>query len=88
MVSAGCRFFCGPNAKKSAALAKQGKKRPRKGQGKTVESSDGGLPHSPLPSEGLTGPQILLNAPSRICGRTGHSPLVQYNSAPVPLGPE
>ena len=24
-----CRFFCGPNAKKSAALAKQQKKRPR-----------------------------------------------------------
>ena len=32
-----CRFFCGPNAKKSAALAKQQKKRPRrddKGEGK------------------------------------------------------
>ena len=32
-----CRFFCGPNAKKSAALAKQQKKRPRgddKGKGK------------------------------------------------------
>ena len=28
-----CRFFCGPNAKKSAALAKQQKKRPR-GDGK------------------------------------------------------
>ena len=34
-----CRFFCGPNAKKSAALAKQQKKRPRgddKGKGKQV----------------------------------------------------
>ena len=31
------RFFCGPNAKKSAALAKQQKKRPRgddEGEGK------------------------------------------------------
>ena len=36
-----CRFFCGPNAKKSAALAKQGKKRPRKGQAKTVDDSEG-----------------------------------------------
>ena len=30
------RFFCGPHAKKSAALAKQQKKKP-KGKGKTVE---------------------------------------------------
>lgn len=35
-----CRFFCGPHAKKSAALAKQQKKRPKgKGKGKTVEES-------------------------------------------------
>ena len=32
------RFFCGPHAKKSAALAKQQKKKP-KGKGKTVEES-------------------------------------------------
>ena len=33
-----CRFFCGPHAKKSHALAKQQKKRPRGGSN-TVESS-------------------------------------------------
>lgn len=32
------RFFCGPHAKKSAALAKQQKKKP-KGKGKTVDVS-------------------------------------------------
>lgn len=32
------RFFCGPHAKKSAALAKQQKK--RKGKGKTVEGDE------------------------------------------------
>lgn len=32
------RFFCGPHAKKSAALAKQQKKKP-KGKGKTMEAS-------------------------------------------------
>jgi len=38
-----CRFFCGPNAKKSAALAKQQKKRPRgddKGKGKQAADAD------------------------------------------------
>lgn len=35
------RFFCGPNAKKSAALAKQQKKRPR-GDGKSKSKSVGG----------------------------------------------
>lgn len=32
------RFFCGPHAKKSAALAKQQKKKP-KGKGKTMDES-------------------------------------------------
>ena len=35
------RFFCGPNAKKSAALAKQQKKRPRgDGKGKAADDKD------------------------------------------------
>ena len=37
------RFFCGPHAKKSAALAKQQKKKP-KGKGKTMEESGGNSP--------------------------------------------
>lgn len=36
------RFFCGPHAKKSAALAKQQKKKPKaKGKGKMAEDSGG-----------------------------------------------
>ncbi len=35
-----CRYFCGPNAMKTAAQAKQQKKRPRKGENaKTVTKS-------------------------------------------------
>ena len=40
-----CRFFCGPNAKKSAALAKQQKKRPRgddRGKGKRAAADSEG----------------------------------------------
>lgn len=56
------RFFCGPNAKKSAALAKQQKKRPRgndRGKGKQAAddegddedsaASDSGAPSLPAP---------------------------------------
>lgn len=35
-----CRFFCGPNAKKSDALAKQQKKRPRAGEANESDSDD------------------------------------------------
>lgn len=35
-----CSFFCGPNAKKSDALAKQQKKRPRAGDAQEDEDSD------------------------------------------------
>ncbi len=35
-----CRFFCGPNAKKSDALAKQQKKRPRAGEANEDDSDD------------------------------------------------
>ena len=35
-----CRFFCGPNAKKSDALAKQQKKRPRAGEAEDEDDSD------------------------------------------------
>ena len=34
------RFFCGPNAKKSDALAKQQKKRPRAGEASESDSDD------------------------------------------------
>ena len=34
------RFFCGPNAKKSDALAKQQKKRPRVGEANETDSDD------------------------------------------------